>query len=127
MTDKDKECREEYAKAEALMREEIKMREAFEARKIPNLNLKRRDDGSYYYDVTAMAFRDFCDGAAWQQSRLLDEELVEVMSLALYNYTREQKGLPKVTKLDAVESHNLYLYGMARAAIAEIKKHMEGV
>lgn len=53
--------------------DEQQMREGFEARKIPHLNLKRRPDGScYHYDVTAMAFRDFCDGAAWQQSRQSD-------------------------------------------------------
>jgi hypothetical protein len=40
------------------------MREAFERRMVPNLDLTRDERGDYKYDVTRMAFRDFADG--WQ-------------------------------------------------------------
>lgn len=44
-----------------------KCREAFESRRIPNLDLTLRKDGGYLYEVAQMAYRDFADGwqAAW--------------------------------------------------------------
>jgi hypothetical protein len=44
------------------MKDEI--RQAFENRKIPHLNLKRNKDGNYCYEAARIAFCDFADG--WQ-------------------------------------------------------------
>jgi hypothetical protein len=43
------------------------IREAFESRTIPNLDLKRNEDGRYRFQAAQLAFRDFADG--WQAAR----------------------------------------------------------
>jgi len=43
------------------------IREAFESRRTPNLDLKRNEDGGYSYQAAQLAFRDFADG--WQAAK----------------------------------------------------------
>ena len=100
MTDKDKECRSQ--------------REAFEI--WAKNNIPATYQAAEYGESLGMrdvnfARKGFQAGAAWRQSRLLDEELVERVAKAIYE--------------TGVFSVNPYTH--AQAAIAEIKKHMEGV
>lgn len=55
-----------------------KSREAFESRRIPNLNLERSEDGSYRYPAAQMAFRDIRHrDARWHDDELVMQVLAE--------------------------------------------------
>lgn len=110
MADKDKDCRSQ--------------REAFEewfGKSSPlTLTRAKMNDVSFGYERVQyeVAFEAFQAGAAWQQSRLLDEELVKI---AANKFRKERKN-----RLGCESEGDADVRSM-KAAIAEIKKHTEVV
>lgn len=90
------------------------IRKAFEARSVPNLNLKRNDDGAYHYGVTRMAYRDFCDGyqagRADERKRVMDEicdkDIEFLREAARYFLNRDTGGEDKAHWANVYNAEN---------------------
>lgn len=110
MTDKDKECRSQRGAFEDIARTKL----AYLGGPFLRDCNDPYPDRDYQKWEVQEAYEFFQAGAAWQQSRLLDDELVERVESAIEGWLPND-GLAYPTEQ------------MAKAAIAEIKKHMEGV
>ena len=78
--------------------------EAFESRRIPSLDLKRTEDGSYRYEAARMAFRDFCDG--WHAALSVSPDLMQLSFdlLAILNRTTTRE----TTRMQANDIMDLF-------------------